>query len=337
MKALIELHSYKALQETLNQPTIAGLGLSGLGLQGYQTKMIQGAIDIQNFKVKDIMIPFSRVFSISITKKIDQRGAKKILKHGFSRIPVYVNKDKHSMIGYLLIKTLVGVDLSEGLTIKELMTEQIVTLRKPLFAEPTEPLGGLLSRFKNGKSHMAIVTDNVKQMQFNMQMCFDEDESFFETVEEDKNTPHEQKPKVLGIITLEDIIEIAFKEDILDEADYDLENEANVKIKLDKSIDAASEPTDPRERLHEILTEKIKDTLASQMYKKKSELFGPSNTATPRVYELNDLKTNLLNKEHGSDKGLLDKIGTKGFDSTTKLMNPENKSNHHLESGFKKI
>jgi metal transporter CNNM len=42
LKALIELHSLAALQETLGHP-----GLHGFGLQAYQTKMIQGAIEIQ--------------------------------------------------------------------------------------------------------------------------------------------------------------------------------------------------------------------------------------------------------------------------------------------------
>ena len=86
LKALIELHSLAALQETLGDP-----GLGGFGLQAYQTKMIQGAIDIQNKKIKEIMIPFSRVYSTRIGKKIDVRSAKKILKAGYSRIPVYID------------------------------------------------------------------------------------------------------------------------------------------------------------------------------------------------------------------------------------------------------
>ena len=110
--------------------------------------MIQGAIDIKNNKIKDIMIPFERVYSIRIGKRIDLRSAKKILKYGYSRIPVHISKDKHAIIGYLLIKTLVGVDLSEGKTISELMSESIVTLRKPLYISPNSDIGGLLTQFK---------------------------------------------------------------------------------------------------------------------------------------------------------------------------------------------
>ena len=167
LKALIELHSLKALQDTLGSPDMLGFGL-----QPFQTKMIQGAIDIQNKKVKDIMIPFQRVYSLGINKKIDVRTAKKILKWGFSRIPVYIEKDKHSIIGYLLIKTLIGVDLTAGRTLEELITESVVVLRKPLFVSPNDPIGGLLTKFKNGKSHMGIVTDNMYTMEENMKRYY---------------------------------------------------------------------------------------------------------------------------------------------------------------------
>lgn len=190
LKALIELHSLAALQETLGHP-----GLHGFGLQAYQTKMIQGAIEIQGHKVKDIMIPFERVYSIRIDKKINFKNAKRILKYGYSRIPVYMPKERHSIIGYLLIKTLVGVDLSEGKSITDLINEDVVILRKPLYISPTEDIGPLLTRFKKGKSHMAIVTDNVEQMEFNMKKYMNDDGSLLEDSEEDK-VENEVKPKV---------------------------------------------------------------------------------------------------------------------------------------------
>ena len=163
LKALIELHSLKALQDTLGSPDMLGFGL-----QPFQTKMIQGAIDIQNKKVKDIMIPFQRLYSLGINKKIDVKTAKKVLKWGFSRIPVYIEKDKHSIIGYLLIKTLIGVDLTAGRSLEELISDSVVVLRKPLFVSPNDSIGGLLTKFKNGKSHMGIVTDNIYTMEENM-------------------------------------------------------------------------------------------------------------------------------------------------------------------------
>lgn len=290
LKALIELHSLAALQETLDDPNVRGFGL-----QAYQTKMIQGAIDIQSHKVKDIMIPFERVYSVRIGKRIDLKSAKKILKYGYSRIPVYMNKDKHAIIGYLLIKTLVGVDLTEGKTINELISESVVTLRKPLYISPNEDIGGLLTRFKIGKSHMAIVTDNIKLMEQNMRRYLDDDGSVIDA-DEDDNIP-EKKPKVLGIITLEDVIESALKEDIMDEADYDIENDPNLQFRLEKSFDAVSQVEPPKagSQLHQVIQNKVREKLG----RKQSEIPVGAVTLSKQWFEMHDMKEGLLDKSNG--------------------------------------
>mmetsp|Transcript_3392 Transcript_3392/g.4175 ORF Transcript_3392/g.4175 Transcript_3392/m.4175 type:complete len:415 (+) Transcript_3392:282-1526(+) len=228
LKALIELHSKQALQEALRNPNELGLGLLP-----FQTKMIQGAIDIQNKKVKDIMIPFQRVYSLRITKKIDIKLARKLVKLGYSRIPVYIEKDKNTIIGYLLIKTLIGVDLKEGKTLEDLISDSIVTLRKPLYISPNDQIGSLLNKFINGRSHMALITDNIGKMEKYMNRYLEDEEGI--SMNEFKEESKAEIPKVLGIVTLEDVIESALKEDILDEADYDLENNANLVYKQDRS------------------------------------------------------------------------------------------------------
>ena len=308
LKALIELHSLKALQETLGGP-----GAMGFGLQPFQTKMIQGAIDIQNKKVKDIMIPFQRVYSLGISKKIDVKTAKKILKWGFSRIPVYIEKDRHSIIGYLLIKTLVGVDLTEGKTLEELISESVVVLRRPLYVSPNDPIGGLLTKFKNGKSHMGIVTDDADIMEGNMKRYLDEDESYIESeLKEKKN----EKPQVLGIITLEDVIESALKEDILDEADYDIENNANLLYNPDKSVEEIKTNENKSTNLHD----RIKEIVINRLEKKGN---GPGSSV-----EMSDMK-----------EGLIDKNGNDIMDKKAILMmqmkHPELSKTYSVLSKFK--
>ena len=114
LKALIELHSYHALEAIDKFNTEHAIER---GLKPYQTKMINSVIDLRVGTVRKIMIPFSQIFSLKISKKIDNRVAKKIMKAGFSRIPVYEKNDKHRIVGIMLIKTLIGVDLSEGKSI----------------------------------------------------------------------------------------------------------------------------------------------------------------------------------------------------------------------------
>lgn len=296
LKALIELHSFKALQETLENPHSVGFGL-----QNYQTRMIQGAIDSQSVKIKDIMIPFERLYSVRIDKKLDLAAAKKLSKAGYSRIPVYILKDRHAIVGYLLIKSLVGVDLSKGDTIAELVHDAVVTLRKPIYVSPNEEVGGLLMRFKIGKSHMAIVTDNIKQMEFNMQRYIDDDGSFMEENGGLNESQVQKQPKVLGIITLEDIIESTLKEQIFDEADYDLENEANVKFKYDRDdhSDIGGMPQPKRSSIntiHRVLQDKIQRNLVGRKPSEKNLLL--SNAAGLQPIEMSEMSESLL-KESG--------------------------------------
>lgn len=276
-------------------------GLIGFGLQGYQTKMIQGAIDSQSHCLKEIMIPYERVYTLRINKSIDQRSAKKILKHGYSRIPVYVNKDRNEIVGYLLIKTLVGVDLSEGKTIKELISDSTVTLRRPIYVHPNDAIGTLMTKFKIGRSHMAIVTDDPKQMEMNLNEFMDDDDSVADDTEEiASKMDHEHMPKVLGIVTLEDVIENILKEDILDEADYDLANDANVNFRPEKYADVNKEeqPLNQKEALQTILQKKIELQLTkrqSNRNRKYSDIYSNSNTQNnEKLIEMNDLKETLM-------------------------------------------
>lgn len=222
LKALIELHSYHALEalgEVYDQQAVES------GLRPYQTKMIKSMIDFRSGTVKKIMIPASNIFSLNVNKSINNSIAKRITKAGFSRIPVYEDNNKNKIIGILLIKTLIGLDLKEGRTISELVNEGEVVLRKPIFISQNEKLEAVLQQFLIGKSHMAIVCDNPQVMEKNMSKLenWGGEISMLKddlpvTPEEDET---EEQVQVLGLITLEDLIEFIIKEDILDEADYD--------------------------------------------------------------------------------------------------------------------
>lgn len=334
LKALIELHSYKALQETLDHPSLAGFGL-----QGYQTKMIQGAIDSQNVKIKDIMIPFDRVYSVRFGKRLDLTAAKKLVKFGFSRIPVYMRKDRHAIVGYLLIKSLVGLDLTKGKTIAELVHNAIVTLRKPIYVSPNEDVGGLLMRFKIGRSHMAIVTDDIQQMEYNMKMYLDDDGSIVN--EESLNDSKvEKQPKVLGIITLEDIIESTLKEDILDEADYDAENEANIKFKNngvgDDHSDFGKIPKTPIQNIREVLKEKITTTLVGRRPSAVNLNLGALQNS--KLVEMTDMSEGLLKNNVEEVIEDLDTMKSKSRELMKQLKDSEmSKSYSFVGGGYKKM
>lgn len=223
LKALIELHTFHAVAAIDNAHSHHAP--SG-GLQEYQTRMIKSVIDFRKATVSKLMIPANRIFSLNVHKNINNNTAKKITKAGFSRIPVYEKGDKNRIIGILLIKTLIGLDLTTGRKISDLVNEGEVTLRKPIFISSNEKLEVLVKEFSKGKSHMAIVTDDPEKMEDYLngleEVAGEVSMLDGDFLDPDKSSRLQKEPaKVLGIITLEDLIENIMEEDILDEADYD--------------------------------------------------------------------------------------------------------------------
>ena len=94
--------------------------------------MIKGVIDINEAIAKNIMVPADRIYSIDIKKGLSYSTVKRITNAGFSRIPVYVD-NPHNIVGIMLIKSLIGLDLSKSKTIEELIEEGEIILRKPFY------------------------------------------------------------------------------------------------------------------------------------------------------------------------------------------------------------
>lgn len=109
------------------------------------------------------MIGVRDIWSIKLDKKIDSKIAKKLAKEGFSWLPVFKN---NLPVGVLLIKSLIGLELpKEGITIGDLVREQKIDLWKPMFCAPDTKCITMLKRFKNGRSHLAIVTEDPEKME----------------------------------------------------------------------------------------------------------------------------------------------------------------------------
>jgi len=122
-----------------------------------QSEIIKGSIDLDK-DIKEIMIQKQQIKSIKLESRINSKKALWIAKEGFSRLPVYSN---NIIIGVLLIKSLIGLDLgTQGSLLSDLVADKRVILWKPMFCSPDTKIVTMLKRFKNGRSHLAIVTDN---------------------------------------------------------------------------------------------------------------------------------------------------------------------------------
>lgn len=101
------------------------------------------------------MIPVSQLVSIKLDKQLTHRGAKKLSREGYSRLPVMKN---NLIIGILLIKSLIGLEFKDNeFTLGDLVRDSKITLRKPIFCSPETKIIQILQVFKKGRSHMAFI------------------------------------------------------------------------------------------------------------------------------------------------------------------------------------
>ena len=189
-----------------------------MGLNDEQVNLMISALEIKEKKVVNFMISIKKVFMMDYDDDLDINKIKHILDKGYSRIPVYSNHNKNDIVGLLRIKQLIGVDFNQGKSLRQLGIE----LRKPIVVSPSVTIIDVLREFRKGKSHMAFITEQVEDLQnkfgLNQSNSLRNDvinEFLYETDFENCNII------VLGIITLEDIIEKMINLDILDEDDYE--------------------------------------------------------------------------------------------------------------------
>lgn len=185
-----------------------------LGLNEEQANLMISAIEMKEKKAIEVMIPIVNTFMVSYDDPIDRVRLSVILERGFSRIPVFANSNKSDIIGLVRIKQLIGIDLTESKS----MRQHGIQLRKPLIIPPKLNLLDLLREFKKGKSHMAFITENVKELQNKLGISNSRGRQAGKELFENSNS------KVLGIVTLEDVIEKMINIEIYDEDDYDEQN-----------------------------------------------------------------------------------------------------------------
>ncbi|KAG2121615.1 hypothetical protein DEU56DRAFT_834077 [Suillus clintonianus] len=149
LKELIALHS----------------SMSPLGgdLKSDTVTIIGATLDLQEKVVKQAMTPIENVFMLSIDSKLDYALMKKICLTGHSRVPVYeeveipVDASKRMLkvkkiIGILLVKHCLLLDPKDAVPLRR------IPLNKVPFVPNNESLLGILDRFQEGHSHMAIVS-----------------------------------------------------------------------------------------------------------------------------------------------------------------------------------
>eukprot|EP00455_Lapot_gusevi_P032021 TRINITY_DN3489_c0_g1_i3.p1 TRINITY_DN3489_c0_g1~~TRINITY_DN3489_c0_g1_i3.p1 ORF type:complete len:548 (-),score=163.99 TRINITY_DN3489_c0_g1_i3:276-1919(-) len=168
-------------------------------LQKDEVQIISGALELNHKKVKDVMTPFEYVNMLDIDRILDMDSLAEILGMGHSRIPVFA-KSRHNVKGLLLVKRLIVCNPDDTRPVRHFMH------RKPIVVPPTIGLYDLLNQFQTGRSHLAIVSEHTRE--YDWALRTGEDVMGY--------------CRILGIVTLEDVVEELIKEEIEDEVDVGL-------------------------------------------------------------------------------------------------------------------
>ncbi|EIN12939.1 DUF21-domain-containing protein [Punctularia strigosozonata HHB-11173 SS5] len=128
--------------------------------------IIGAALDLEEKTAKDAMTPIDSVFMLPLSAKLDHDTLHNVVSTGHSRIPVYdwvevpmftndveVRKEKvKKVIGILLVKNCVLLDPKDAKPLREMPLNRVV------FVPQNELLLGILDKFQEGRSHIAVVT-----------------------------------------------------------------------------------------------------------------------------------------------------------------------------------
>uniref|UniRef100_A0A3Q2GJ99 Metal transporter n=1 Tax=Cyprinodon variegatus TaxID=28743 RepID=A0A3Q2GJ99_CYPVA len=172
-----------------------------------ELNMIQGALELRTKTVEDVMTPVSNCFMISSDAVLDFNTMSEIMESGYTRIPVYED-ERSNIVDILFVKDLAFVDPDDCTTLKTITK----FYNHPVhFVFHDTKLDAMLEEFKKGKSHLAIVQKVNNE---------GEGDPFYE---------------VLGLVTLEDVIEEIIKSEILDESDQYTDNRTRNRVAPNKN------------------------------------------------------------------------------------------------------
>ncbi len=146
-----------------------------------EVEIIQGALQMSEKKVGDIMEPIKDVYWLTDAAMLDEKTVDQIKAKGYSRIPIF-DKKRTVCFGVLLMKDMVDIDFDEyprPITSFKLHKTEIIGSKTALDT--------MLRKFFSLRTHLV---------------------------------PIEKNNKIVGILTVEDLVEEIIGHEIADETDH---------------------------------------------------------------------------------------------------------------------
>jgi len=144
-----------------------------------EEKIVKGALTFSDKKTRDVMTPRSAVTMLDSSMKVDKNTLDFITAAGYSRIPVYKEKIDN-VIGILYTRDLLG-EKNIGKDIGQVCDKNV------FFVDENKKLSAVFNAFLKTRYHLFVVSNEFGG--------------------------------VVGIVTLEDILEEIISEEIMDEKD----------------------------------------------------------------------------------------------------------------------
>lgn len=221
-----------------------------------ETTIIAGALEMTEKTAKDAMTPISKAFSLDLDGYLNLETLNAIMTMGHSRVPVYY-KTPTNIIGIILVKNLLAVDPDDSVPLRKMLIRKIPRVPEKM------PLYDMLNEFQKGHSHIAVVYKDVNEQ---AEIPATKDTSSPNDLDDGDqmlkksppatpafkkrhrgcsfcildldNSPLPEIPpnqEVVGVITMEDVIEELLQEEILDETDEYVNIHNRIKINMNAS------------------------------------------------------------------------------------------------------
>eukprot|EP00759_Apiculatamorpha_spiralis_P036362 PhF_6_TR36534/c0_g1_i12/m.53868/K16302/CNNM; metal transporter CNNM len=161
------------------------------GLRSSEVKLMIGAMNFGKKDASQVCTPLHDVFMVSTDDVITQSFLENIWAQGHSRIPVY-RGNRENIIGVLYLKDLLSITAKDNYTVDAFLAEYPRDIH--IVMNDTK-LPVLLNFFLTGRTHMGIVKRIASSQGVNVSQ------------------------ELIGVVTMEDVIEELINEEIYDERD----------------------------------------------------------------------------------------------------------------------
>ena len=274
-------------------------------LSADEVRIIKSALDLTNKRAKAAMTPIDMVFMLPMDAVLNEATLTAVLASGHSRIPVHQRGNRCEILGILLVKELILVDVNAGVRVSSMKIRSL-----PCLLGET-PMYDLLKLFEMGRTHMVVLAQPTREALMRMRaeaheaaidiysisdgdFGSDDDEILRRTSSSPLSSDGESDDgdginvfsinfqpnelQLIGIITIEDVLEELIGSEIIDETDIYMDNVSHVRVNAVSM--ASSLPPHLRKALTTwTLTPRVGPAL--QVYRMSSFNREPSWSSTP--------------------------------------------------------